>query len=201
MNQSLLLDLYNHVLEVRVWNTKTKLSARARYDRPKAFRLPAPTARRTQLSLDSEDLDVSDRLVRRPSKLPVVSHDRVRGYKGGWQTNQASTTSIQAVLSTQSVDSDVSVGDLGQSVSQTSPRERYLGVSPILEEKSDDSTKQLAIPAATSNRVTTTSSNNRGELAGGKEGGGEEGELAGGKEGGGDEGELAGVREGERKVS
>ena len=164
VNKALLLDLYNHILEVRVWNTKTKLSARARYDRPKAFRLPAPTARRVQLASDSEDVDISDRLVRRPSKLPVVSHDRVRGYKGGRQMNQASTTSIQAVLSTQSVDSDVSVGDLGQSISQTSPREIHLGVSPIPEEKSGNSMKQLSIPASTSNGVTT--SNNRGKLVG-----------------------------------
>lgn len=35
-----LLELYNHTLTVRLWNTVDKVSARVRYDRPKAFRLP-----------------------------------------------------------------------------------------------------------------------------------------------------------------
>lgn len=165
VSKSLLLELYNHELELKVWNTKTKLSARARYDRPKAFRLPAPTSRQTQLPTDSDDADGSRPLVRRPSKLPVVSHDRVRAYKGGRQTNQTSTTSIQANQSSQSVDSDVSMGDLGQSLSQTLPRESNLGASPIPEERADDSTQQLSVIATTSNgAMTTPTCSQRGEM-------------------------------------
>ena len=94
MSKPLLLDLYNHTLEVRVWNSKSKLSARARYDRPKAFRLPAPTTKRSTLS-DSDEQEREGEanrppLVRRPSKLPVVSHDRVRGgaYKASRRLKQ-----------------------------------------------------------------------------------------------------------------
>ena len=35
-----LLELYSHTFSVRLWNSPDKVSARARYDRPKAFRLP-----------------------------------------------------------------------------------------------------------------------------------------------------------------
>ncbi|XP_013407741.1 uncharacterized protein LOC106171815 [Lingula anatina] len=35
-----LLKLYNHTMELRIWDTKDKLGMRARYDRPKAFKLP-----------------------------------------------------------------------------------------------------------------------------------------------------------------
>ncbi|KAH9498633.1 hypothetical protein Btru_007870 [Bulinus truncatus] len=42
VNKELLLKLFNHTLVLRVWNTKDKCSSRARFDRPKAFRLPQP---------------------------------------------------------------------------------------------------------------------------------------------------------------
>ncbi|KAK6176744.1 hypothetical protein SNE40_014985 [Patella caerulea] len=42
MTKELLLKLFTHTLELRVWDTKDKVSARARFDRPKAFRLPQP---------------------------------------------------------------------------------------------------------------------------------------------------------------
>ncbi|XP_048243138.1 uncharacterized protein LOC124146111 isoform X2 [Haliotis rufescens] len=44
-----LLKMFNHKLELRVWDTKDKVSTRARFDRPKAFRLPQAKA--------GEDLD------------------------------------------------------------------------------------------------------------------------------------------------
>ena len=94
MSKSLLLGLYDHTLEVRVWNSKSKLSARARYDRPKAFRLPAPTAKKTADETEEQGWEreggEAPPLVRRPSKLPVVSHDRVRGggYKAGKRLKQ-----------------------------------------------------------------------------------------------------------------
>ena len=82
MTKPLLLDLYDHTLEVRVWNIKSKLSARARYDRPKAFRLPVPASKRSdldELAEGDEETSPQPPLISRPSKLPVVSHDRVRG--------------------------------------------------------------------------------------------------------------------------
>ena len=42
VTRALLLELYDHTLEVRLWNSKEKLAPRARFDRPRAFRLSAP---------------------------------------------------------------------------------------------------------------------------------------------------------------
>ena len=36
----ILLKLFSHSLEIRIWDTKDKVSPRARFDRPKAFRIP-----------------------------------------------------------------------------------------------------------------------------------------------------------------
>ena len=41
MTKNFLLDLYNHVFHLRIWDGKNKVSPRARFDQPKAFRLPA----------------------------------------------------------------------------------------------------------------------------------------------------------------
>ncbi|XP_064632936.1 uncharacterized protein LOC135491169 isoform X2 [Lineus longissimus] len=40
VTDELLCELYKHRLELRIWDTKEKCSTRARFDRPKAFRLP-----------------------------------------------------------------------------------------------------------------------------------------------------------------
>ena len=32
--------MFNHTLELKIWDTKDKVSAKARFDRPKTFRLP-----------------------------------------------------------------------------------------------------------------------------------------------------------------
>lgn len=32
--------MFNHSLELKIWDTKEKVSPRARFDRPKAFKLP-----------------------------------------------------------------------------------------------------------------------------------------------------------------
>lgn len=66
-----LLDLYDHTLKVRLWNNHNKLSARAKYDRPKAFRLPAPKKHDHDQSEDSEGLTSSNS---RPQRLPGVYH-------------------------------------------------------------------------------------------------------------------------------
>ncbi|RUS70710.1 hypothetical protein EGW08_021530 [Elysia chlorotica] len=42
VTKELLLRMFNHTVELRVWDTKDKCSTRARFDRPKAFRLPQP---------------------------------------------------------------------------------------------------------------------------------------------------------------
>ncbi|GFO44998.1 hypothetical protein PoB_007150300 [Plakobranchus ocellatus] len=42
VSKELLLRMFNHTVELRVWDTKDKCSTRARFDRPKAFRLPQP---------------------------------------------------------------------------------------------------------------------------------------------------------------
>ena len=36
----MLLRLFGHTLALKVWDTKDRVSPRARFDRPKAFRLP-----------------------------------------------------------------------------------------------------------------------------------------------------------------
>lgn len=66
-----LLDLYDHTLKVRLWNSHEKLSARAKYDRPKAFRLPAPKKHDHDQSEDSEGLTSGSS---RPHRLPGVYH-------------------------------------------------------------------------------------------------------------------------------
>ncbi|PIK55243.1 hypothetical protein BSL78_07839 [Apostichopus japonicus] len=42
VTKELLLKLFDHTLELRIWESRDKVSARARFDRPKAFRLPQP---------------------------------------------------------------------------------------------------------------------------------------------------------------
>lgn len=89
VTRPLLLELYDHVMEVRVWNTKDKLSARARYDRPKAFRLSAPSKGPQQGEGDPPTTG-------QPAKLPVVSQDHMRtskrGRRGGRRSNLNMTT-------------------------------------------------------------------------------------------------------------
>ena len=40
ITKDLLLRLYDHTLELKIWDSKDRVSPRARFDRPKAFRLP-----------------------------------------------------------------------------------------------------------------------------------------------------------------
>jgi len=42
VSKKLLLDMFNHTVNVRIWDTKDKVSVRAKFDRPKVFRLPPP---------------------------------------------------------------------------------------------------------------------------------------------------------------
>ena len=70
-----LLHLHSHQLCVHVWNKQDKLSIRARFDRPKAFRLPSPhpKQRKGEEEIDAEDSDgrLSSRM-HKPEKLPLV---------------------------------------------------------------------------------------------------------------------------------
>ena len=40
VTQDVLLKMFQHTFELKLWDTKDKVSAKARFDRPKAFRLP-----------------------------------------------------------------------------------------------------------------------------------------------------------------
>ena len=76
VNKAMLLDLHRHTLEVQMWFCPGKMTSRARYDRPKAFRLPI---------YSNPDLEksVMGELVKRPSRFPDVSHDQhVRNSRG-----------------------------------------------------------------------------------------------------------------------
>ncbi len=80
VNKEQLLELYDHVLEIRIWNTKSKLSARAKFDRPKAFRIPVRNPSSKVKGVPSSDPDSKDvpGIIKRQSKFAVVSHDNVR---------------------------------------------------------------------------------------------------------------------------
>ena len=41
VNNENVISLYNHTINLRLWDGKDKVSSRARTDRPKAFRLPS----------------------------------------------------------------------------------------------------------------------------------------------------------------
>ncbi|XP_065909362.1 uncharacterized protein [Dysidea avara] len=69
VNKDLLLDLYNHVFCLRIWEGKNKVSPRARFDQPKAFRLPA-----SKKTSDSED----DVFGGRQMNFPKVAHEQNR---------------------------------------------------------------------------------------------------------------------------
>jgi len=103
VTRPLLLELYDHVMEVRVWNTKDKLSARARYDRPKAFRLPAPSKGPQQ---GEGDLPTSGQ----SAKLPVVSQDHMRTSKRGRRGGRRSNLNV-ATTEADSDDLNASIGN------------------------------------------------------------------------------------------
>ena len=84
-----LLELYEHTLTVRVWNTFDKLSPRAKYDRPKAFRLPALKKHSDDQTEDSNEL-TSD--TQRPDRYAAVNHDIIptkRSRRGSRRFSQA----------------------------------------------------------------------------------------------------------------
>ena len=57
--------MFSHKVELKVWDTKDKVSAKARFDRPKAFRLPQAKAP------DEIDLDIIRELLSQEGKTNV----------------------------------------------------------------------------------------------------------------------------------
>ena len=74
MTRESLLKLHSHTVEVKLWNSVDKLSARARYDRPKAFRLPAMKTKGSEQPLE-ECVGLTS-LDERPEKFPVLYQDK-----------------------------------------------------------------------------------------------------------------------------
>ena len=109
MNKELLLDLHRHTLEVQMWFCPSKLTARARYDRPKAFRLPV-------YSNPELEGSVMDELIKRPSRFPEVSHDQhvrnSRGRSTRAMKRQSAGYGVPVESSLQSVLSDEDYGTL-----------------------------------------------------------------------------------------
>ena len=85
VTRSLLLELYGHTLEVRLWNTRDRVAARARFDRPKAFRLPVPKR-------DEEGEGGG-----RPAKFPVVGQERERVSRAGRRKGRKRASSMSVV--------------------------------------------------------------------------------------------------------
>lgn len=107
VTRSLLLELYDHIVEVRVWNTKDKLSARARYDRPKALRLPAPSKNPQYVGegdLGNDDMATNGR----PARLPVVSQELGSKSRRGRRGERRSTLSV---AESDSDDLNTSIGE------------------------------------------------------------------------------------------
>jgi hypothetical protein len=66
VSEELLLQLYDHTMEVRLWNSREKLAPRARFDRPRAYRLPIPPP----ASKEEDEKETSQS--GRPDKFPLV---------------------------------------------------------------------------------------------------------------------------------
>lgn len=108
VTRDLLLSLYDHTLEIRLWNTKDKLAPRARFDRPRAFRLPIP-----------KKTTKGEALVERPEKFSVVGQQMERTCQRG--KRRAKITKRLSVLSSLSEgESDL---DLSISISTSSDNE------------------------------------------------------------------------------
>ncbi len=115
------MDLHQHVLEVRIWNSKDKLSARARFDRPKAFRLPAPVGMRTKTPVGAEaeaegrkerTRPEEDDLTGRPARLPLVQTGSTQGAKLNKKRSKLLSKLQLAVTGADREDLNASVGEV-----------------------------------------------------------------------------------------
>ena len=120
MNKAQLLEIYDHVLEIRVWNTKSKLSARAKYDRPKAFRIPIRSnTLKGDLTTEGDNKEVPG-VIKRPSKFAVVYHDQVRRMKANRQSNRLlSSLNAQTVVPAASVQNTILTEESGVSLGRS----------------------------------------------------------------------------------
>ena len=99
MDKSVLLDIHRHTLVIRMWTSSGKLSTRARYDRPKAFRLPSLS------DPDLVEMGGALELSKKPSQFPNVSHEQqVRNSKGR-STREKQQWGVPLEVSLQSVQS------------------------------------------------------------------------------------------------
>lgn len=104
MSKAQLLELYDHVIEVRIWNSKSKVSPKAKYDRPKAFRISIHDSL-TQHKGDETNLEIADgdtsKIMKHPSKFAVVSHDLAKRMKAGNRrlSKSISSPAAQVVVS------------------------------------------------------------------------------------------------------
>ncbi len=118
VNKDQLLAIYNHVLEVRVWNTKFKLSPKAKYDRPKAFRVPVKRINsKGEASTDLDSKDVPG-IIQRPSKFSVVYHDQVRKMKLNRRMSGklATTLQTQTLMPTERLEVNMNPDESGGSI-------------------------------------------------------------------------------------
>ncbi len=118
VNKDQLLAIYNHVLEVRVWNTKSKLSPKAKYDRPKAFRVPVKRINsKGEAGTDLDSKDVPG-IIQRPSKFSVVYHDQVRKMKMNRRMSGklATTLQTQTLMPTERLGVNMNPDETGGSI-------------------------------------------------------------------------------------
>ena len=79
VSEELLLQLYDHTMEVRLWNTRDKLAPRARFDRPRAFRLPVPPPSEEGKKKEERRLTEKFSLVRQEAEQTGSTRGRRRG--------------------------------------------------------------------------------------------------------------------------
>ena len=116
-----LLELYNHTLIVRLWNTSDKLAPKARFDRPKAFRLPAPSSKHSAINqMDSNGLVAGGM---KPMQLPNIFQDIIPTKR----SRRASRRSSQAI---ESINEGTEMIDI-------SPRKTF-NIAMVIEETGDE---------------------------------------------------------------
>lgn len=100
MDKSFLLDIHRHTLVIRGWSSAARISTRARYDKPKAFRLPSLS------DPNLVEMEGAPELSKRPSRFPNVSHDQqVRNSKGRSTRGKQQQWGVPQEVSLQSVQS------------------------------------------------------------------------------------------------
>lgn len=115
VNQETLLDLYEHTITIRLWNNVDKLSPRARFDRPKAFRLPAP--HKPEVVDESQDSEGMYPNGHRPTHLPNVHHDAIQKKRSRRRRSSQVLESLND-LSPRKAEQDIPMGTSDDSVKE-----------------------------------------------------------------------------------